>query len=47
VRLWTQDDQVMVGWRTQLAMGEPPEAQDKLWSWINDNVDFRVRARIL
>jgi hypothetical protein len=47
VRLWTQDDQVMVGWRTQLAVGEPPEAQDKLWSWINDNVDFRVRARIL
>lgn len=47
VRLWTQDDQVMVGWRTQLATGEPPEAQDKLWAWINDNVDFRVRARIL
>lgn len=47
VRLWTQDDQVMVGWRTQLATGEPPEAQNKLWSWIGDNVDFRVRARIL
>lgn len=47
VRLWTQDDQVMVGWRTQLAQDEPPEAQDKLWSWIADNVDFRVRARIL
>jgi len=47
VRLWTQDDQVMAGWHTQLAAGEPPEAQDKLWSWISDNVDFRVRARIL
>ncbi len=47
VRLWTQDDQVMAGWRTQVAMGQPPEAQDKLWAWISDNVDFRVRARIL
>lgn len=47
VRLWTQDDEVMAGWRTQLAQGQPPEAQEKLWAWISDNVDFRVRARIL
>jgi hypothetical protein len=47
VRLWTQDNEVMVGWRTQVLQGEPPEIQDKLWAWIQDNVDFRVRARIL
>lgn len=47
VRLWTQDAQVMAGWRAQLVPGQPPEAQDKLWVWIRDNVDFRVRARIL
>lgn|SRR5574341_1351167 len=47
VRLWTQDNEVMAGWRGQLVMGEPPEAQEKLWAWISDNVDFRVRARIL
>lgn len=47
VRLWTQDAQVMAGWRAQLVPGQPPEAQDKLWQWIKDNVDFRVRGRIL
>lgn len=47
VRLWTQDDEVMAGWRAQLTMRQPPETQDKLWVWISDNVDFRVRARIL
>lgn len=47
VRLWTQDQQVMAGWRAQLAAGQPPEAQDRLWAWISDNVDFRVSARIL
>jgi hypothetical protein len=47
VRLWTVDGAVMAGWRRQLAEGEPPEAQQRLWAWINDNVDFRVRARIL
>ncbi len=47
VRLWTVDAQVMSGWRTQLVPGAPPQAQDKLWTWMHDNVDFRVRARIL
>ncbi len=47
VRMWTVDGPVMAGWRGQLAAGEPPESQRKLWAWINDNVDFRVRARIL
>ena len=47
VRLWTVDAQVMAGWREQLAPGAPAESQDALWKWITDNVDFRVRARVL
>lgn len=47
VKLWTQDEQVMAGWRKQLVPDQPPEAQDNLWRWVADIVDFRVRARIL
>jgi hypothetical protein len=47
VRIWTLDGQVMGGWRSQLVVGAAPDQQDRLWSWISDNVDFRVRARIL
>ena len=48
VRLWTQDAEVMKGWdaqfRPELAMAD----QDLLWTWVLDNVDFRVRReRIL
>lgn len=46
VRLWTLDAQVMNGWRAQMAEG-PPEQQDRLWRWMDDNVDFRVRSSIL
>jgi hypothetical protein len=47
VRLWTVDAQVMAGWRDQVTAGAPPEAQGDLWKWVSDNVDFRVRARVL
>ncbi len=48
VRLWTLDGQVMTGWREQLGSAEGmPESQERLWTWIADNVDFRVRSRIL
>ncbi len=48
VRIWTQDEQVMQGWRRHLVAGAPPEAQDSLWSWVDHIVDFRVRrGRIL
>jgi hypothetical protein len=47
VRLWTVDAQVMAGWRAQMMPGVPPDAQKQLWQWIADNVDFRVRARVL
>jgi hypothetical protein len=47
VRLCTLDAEVTEGWRAQLEPGAPPEAQERLWRWIADNVNFRVRSRIL
>ncbi len=44
VRMWTVDDEVMATWRRHYRSGAPPDAQDDLWKWINDNVDFRVRS---
>ena len=44
VRMWTVDDEVMATWRRHYRTGAPPEAQDTLWKWIGDNVDFRVRS---
>lgn len=46
VRLWTTAETVMAGWREQLREGVPPDEQAALWTWIADNVDFRVRQRI-
>jgi len=47
VRMWTVDEQVMSGWREQLDPSLSTDIQDHLWSWIEDNVDFRVRSRVL
>jgi len=47
VRMWTVDDQVMSGWHDQADRYAPMDAQDQLWRWIGDNVDFRVRSRRL
>jgi len=47
VRLWTLDAQVMKGWHGQVSADQPPDAQDRLWRWMEDNVDFRVRGNIL
>jgi hypothetical protein len=44
VRMWTVDDEVMATWRKQYREGTTPEGQAALWTWINDNVDFRVRS---
>lgn len=44
VRLWTEEAQVMAGWHTQLRPDLPIEQQADLWKWMQDNVDFRVRA---
>jgi hypothetical protein len=45
VRIWTVAGEVMVGWRKQMETGIDLALQDKLWKWVKDNVDFRVRAR--
>ena len=48
VRLWTQDAEVMDGWRDQVRPGLAIAEQELLWTWVTDNVDFRVRReRIL
>ena len=43
VRIWTQDTDVMRGWRRHLVEGIEPERQDSVWSWMANIVDFRVR----
>ena len=43
VRLWTQDSEVMKGWRRHMVDGVPMERQDSLWSWVQNVVDMRVR----
>lgn len=47
VRMWTVDSQVMEGWRDQIVPGEELEDQNALWTWIEENVDFRVRRRLI
>jgi hypothetical protein len=45
VRFWTVEAEVMRGWRQQLTPGVEPADQTKLWKWVRENVDFRVRSR--
>lgn len=45
VRIWTVPGEVMVGWQKQMEPGVDLALQEKLWKWVRDNVDFRVRAR--
>src|SRR5213595_671603 len=48
VRLWTQDAEVMKGWRRHMVDGVPMVRQDSLWSWVEHVVDVRVkRERVL
>jgi hypothetical protein len=48
VRLWTQDSEVMKGWRRHMVDGVPMERQDSLWSWVEHVVDVRVkRERVI
>jgi hypothetical protein len=44
VRVWTVDAEIMKGWRAQLDPRAGTEEQDRLWSWIQHNVDYRVRS---
>jgi hypothetical protein len=48
VRVWTQDAEIMRGWRRHQIAGVPLAQQDSLLSWMEKIVDFRVRrGRIL
>lgn len=48
VRVWTQDADIMKGWRRHEMPGVPLAQQDSLLSWMEKIVDFRVRrGRIL
>lgn len=44
VRMWTVEADVMKGWQDQVQPGGDPANQDRLWKWVQDNVDFRVRS---
>ena len=44
VRLWTVDAEIMKGWKEQVEPGLDLANQDRLWKWIRDNVDYRVRS---
>jgi hypothetical protein len=43
VRVWTQDAEIMRGWRRHQLAGVPLGQQDSLLSWMEKIVDFRVR----
>lgn len=47
VRLWTAEAEVMKGWRNQLAADVAPPDQTRLWKWVRETLDFRVRLRPL
>jgi hypothetical protein len=43
VRFWAVESDVMKGWRAQMKPDTPLADQDRLWKWVKDNIDFRVR----
>ena len=45
VRLWTIDAEVMKGWERQWQPNVAPADQARFWTWVQDNVDFRVKSR--
>lgn len=47
VKIWTQDADVLVSWKDPKIFmpNKPFEEQDRFFSWVEDNVDFGVRAR--
>lgn len=44
VRLWTVEAEVMLGWNEQIQPAVDIAGQARLWDWIHDNVDYRVRS---
>ncbi len=47
VKIWVQDAEVLVSWKDPkiFVPGKPFEEQTRFFEWIEDNVDFGVRAR--
>jgi hypothetical protein len=46
VRLWAVEYDVMKGWRAQMKPDASLADQDRLWKWVRDNVDYRVRRGV-
>ena len=44
VRLWTVDAEIMKGWKAQIDSPGASDENDRLWAWIQHNVDYRVRS---
>ncbi len=46
VRVWTQDAQVMKGWKAPdiFLKDTPIEKQDRWLNWVKENVDFPIKA---
>jgi hypothetical protein len=42
--MWTVEAEVMKGWKEQMAPDTDLAQQDRLWKWVRDNVDYRVRS---
>jgi hypothetical protein len=43
VRFWAVEHDVMKGWRAQMSPDTELPNQGRLWKWVKDNVDYRVR----
>ena len=46
VRFWAVEYDVMKGWRGQMKPDADLAGQDRLWKWVKDNVDYRVRRGV-
>jgi hypothetical protein len=44
VRMWAVEAEVMKGWKEQVTPDADLARQDRLWKWVRDNVDYRVRS---
>jgi hypothetical protein len=49
VKIWTQDAEVLSMWNDPKIMmpGRPLEKQDRFFEWVQDNVDYGVRSRLI
>jgi len=45
VRIWPVEAEVIQGWQEQLEDRPTPAEEKRLWKWIEDIVDRRVRRQ--